>query len=42
MYLSRQGPVVVLLRCGSDKGDQARALKQAIAYLNDLKQRGKP
>lgn len=42
VYLSRQGPVVVLLLCGTDKSDQDRAIKQAIAYLNDLKQRGKP
>ena len=42
VYLSRQGPVVVLLLCGSDKSDQDRAIKQAIAYLNDWKQRGKP
>lgn len=42
VYLSRQGPVLVLLLCGSDKGDQERAIKQAIDYLNDWKQRGKP
>ena len=42
VYLSRQGPVVVLLLCGSDKNDQNRAIKQAIANLNDWKQRGKP
>ena len=42
VYLSRQGPVLVLLLCGSDKGGQSRAIKQAIAYLNDWKQRGKP
>ena len=42
VYLSRQGPVLVLLLCGSDKGDQDRAIKQAIDYLNDWKQRGKP
>ncbi len=41
-YLSRQGPVLVLLLCGSDKGGQDRAIKQAIDYLNDWKQRGKP
>ena len=41
-YLSRQGPVLVLLLCGSDKGAQDRAIKQAIDYLNDWKQRGKP
>ena len=42
VYLSRQGPVVVLLLCGSDKSEQDRTIKQAIAYLNDWKQRGKP
>lgn len=42
VYLSRQGPVLVLLLCGSDKTDQSRAIKQAIDYLNDWKQRGKP
>ena len=42
VYLSRQGPVIVLLLCGSDKTDQDRAIKQAIDYLNDWKQRGKP
>ena len=42
VYLSRQGPVLVLLLCGSDKGDQGRAIAQAIEYLADWKQRGKP
>lgn len=42
VYLSRQGPVVVLLLCGSDKNDQDRAINQAIDYLNDWKGRGKP
>ena len=42
VYLSKQGPVLVLLLCGSDKGGQSRAIKQAIEYLNDWKQRGKP
>ena len=42
VYLSKQGPVLVLLLCGSDKTDQSRAIKQAIDYLNDWKQRGKP
>lgn len=41
-YLSRQGPVLVLLLAGSDKGGQDRAIKQAIDYLNDWKQRGRP
>ncbi len=40
VYLSRQGPVVVLLLCGSDKGDQGRAIKQAIGFLNDWNRRG--
>jgi putative component of toxin-antitoxin plasmid stabilization module len=34
--------VLVLLLCGSDKGDQGRAIAQAIEYLADWKQRGKP
>ena len=42
VYLSRQGPVIVLLLCGSDKSDQTKAINQAIEYLNDWKQRGKP
>jgi putative addiction module killer protein len=42
VFLSRQGPVLVLLLCGSDKGDQERAIGRAIEYLNDWKQRGKP
>lgn len=42
VYLSRQGPVVVLLLCGSDKNDQEKAINKAIEYLNDWKQRGKP
>lgn len=41
VYLSRQGPVLVLLLCGSDKGEQDRAITKAIEYLNDWKQRGK-
>ena len=40
VYLSRQGPVLVLLLCGSDKADQDRAIRQAIDYLNDWKARG--
>lgn len=40
VYLSRQGPVLVLLLCGSDKADQDRAIRQAIDYLNDWKERG--
>ena len=38
VYLSRQGPVLVLLLCGSDKGDQDRTIRQAIEYLEDWKQ----
>ena len=34
--------VMVLLLCGSDKADQDRAIGQAIDYLKDWKQRGKP
>ena len=40
VYLSRQGPVLVLLLCGSDKGEQDKAIKLALAYLADWKQRG--
>lgn len=40
VYLSRQGPVLVLLLCGSDKSDQDRTIKQALFYLADWKQRG--
>ena len=42
VMLSRQGPVVVLLLTGSDKGGQDRAVKQAIGYLDDWKRRGRP
>jgi putative addiction module killer protein len=42
VYLSRQGALMVLLLCGSDKSDQDRVINQAIDYLNDWKQRGKP
>jgi putative addiction module killer protein len=42
VYLSRQGAVLVLLLCGSDKSDQDRAIRQAIDYLNDWKERGRP
>ena len=42
VYLSRQGPVLVLLLCGGDKADQSRDIDRAIAYLNDWKRRGKP
>ncbi len=42
VYMSRQGPVVVLLLYGSDKAEQSRAIRQAIEYLSDWKQRGSP
>lgn len=42
VYLSRQGPVLVLLLCGSDKNDQDRTIAKAVEYLADWKQRGKP
>jgi putative addiction module killer protein len=42
VYLSRQGAVLVLLLCGSDKSAQDRAIRQAIDYLNDWKERGQP
>jgi putative addiction module killer protein len=42
VYLSRQGPVVVLLPCGSDKSGQAAAITLAVAYLNDWRERGEP
>lgn len=42
VYLSRQGAVLVLLLCGSDKGEQAATIAQAVAYLNDWKQRSRP
>ena len=42
VYLSRQGPVLVLLLCASDKSEQERAITRAIGYLNDWKERGRP
>lgn len=42
VYLSKQGPVLVLLLCGGDKSDQGRDIERAVAYLKDWKQRGKP
>ena len=42
VYLSRQGAVLVLLLCGSDKAEQDRAIRQAVEYLNDWKDRGRP
>jgi putative addiction module killer protein len=40
VYMSRQGKVIVLLLCGSDKKDQDRAIEKAIDYLKDWKRRG--
>lgn len=40
VYLSRQGPVVVLLLCGSDKSRQRGGIKLALKYLNDWRERG--
>ena len=40
VYLSRQGKVIVLLLCGSDKREQERAIEKAIDYLKDWKRRG--
>ena len=40
VYLSRQGPVLVLLLCGSDKSAQDKTIKLALAYLADWTQRG--
>ena len=40
VFLSRQGPVLVLLLCGSDKGEQDKAIKLTLTYLADWKQRG--
>lgn len=42
VYLSKQGPILVLLLCGGDKTDQSRDIERAIEYLNDWKERGKP
>ena len=42
VYFSRQGSVLVLLLCGSSKGDQAKAIAKSVEYLNDWKLRGKP
>lgn len=39
VYLSRQGPVVVLLLCGSDKRRQSVVVEKAIEYLRDWKRR---
>ncbi|WP_332775998.1 type II toxin-antitoxin system RelE/ParE family toxin [Polaromonas sp.] len=41
VFLSRQGPVIVLLLCGSDKNEQDKTIKQALTYLADWKKRGK-
>ena len=40
VYLSRQGSVLVLLLCGSEKSEQDKAIKLSLAYLADWKQRG--
>ena len=40
MYMSRLVPVLVLLLCGSDKGEQDKAIRQALMYLEDWKKRG--
>jgi putative addiction module killer protein len=40
VYVSRQGKVIVLLLCGSNKKDQDRAIEKAIDYLKDWKRRG--
>ncbi len=32
VYLSKQGPVLVLLLCGGDKGDQSRDIDRAVGY----------
>jgi putative addiction module killer protein len=42
IYLSRQGPVLVLLLSGSDKRDQDTAIRRALMCLQDWKQRGQP
>jgi putative addiction module killer protein len=42
VYLSRQGPILVLLLCAGDKADQSRDIERAIEYLKDWKERGKP
>ena len=42
VYLSKQGPVLLLLLCGSDKGSQDAEIRRAIGYLNDWKERGRP
>ncbi len=42
VYLSRQGQLLVLLLCASDKSEQSRAINEAVKYLNDWKERGKP
>jgi putative addiction module killer protein len=42
IYFSRQGPVLLILLCGSDKSGQASAVARAIEYLADWKRRGEP
>lgn len=38
VYASRQGPVLLILLCGSTKASQAKAIKQAHIYLEDWKE----
>lgn len=38
VYLSRQGPIVLLLY-GSDKASQSAAIQRALDYLNDWHER---
>lgn len=42
VYLSRQGEVLVLLLCASNKAAQDRAIGQAVEFLEDWKRRGRP
>ena len=38
IYASRQGPVLLILLCGSTKASQAKTIKQAHLYLEDWKE----
>ncbi len=40
VYLSRQGPIMVLLLGGSSKSDQDKAIRQALIHLAEWKERG--
>ena len=42
VYVSRQGQLIVLLLCGSDKSEQSAAIRRAVTYLKDWKMRGSP